>query len=160
MYGSKQLPCQSQIGTMGETVRPPCFGRLSERWTLESRFYSLHVPSSFRQRYQYKLKMAGKASSLTDDRQGNLERIGFVWDSHEAMWMERWEELRQYREQHGHSNVPASYEANKHLSIWVKCQRRQHKLFRSGQQSNMTLERIAKLDALDFNYDPTNRTTT
>jgi hypothetical protein len=109
-----------------------------------------------RQRYQYKLKMAGTRSTLTDERQRILEEISFVWHSHTAAWMERWSELYEFRQQHGHSNVPSNFEFNRHLSIWVKCQRRQYKLYRAGEPSNMTIDRIQKLNSLEFNWDPRN----
>ena len=42
-----------------------------------------------RQRYQYKLKKQGHHSTLSDAREQALERLGFVWDSHKAIWEER-----------------------------------------------------------------------
>ena len=113
---------------------------------------------------------------MTDERQQALESLGFVWDSHWAIWEERLNELVAFRDDHGHCNVPANFEGNPPLSIWVKvraishpkhianafvltltfassqCQRRQYKLFRSGQKSNMTEERIAKLDSVGFSW--------
>jgi len=74
-----------------------------------------------RQRYQYKLNQDGKHSTLTEQRQMQLEAMGFVWDSHKAIWEERYEVLRQFRMAHGHSNVPSNYAADKSLAIWVKC---------------------------------------
>jgi hypothetical protein len=40
------------------------------------------------------------------------------------------------------------------LSIWVKCQRRQQRLIQKGEPSNMTHERIQKLDAIGFVWNP------
>ena len=42
-----------------------------------------------RQRYQYKLKIEGKQSTMTDDRVVVLEALGFIWDYHGAAWQER-----------------------------------------------------------------------
>lgn len=91
---------------------------------------------------------------MSDDRQDILNHIGFVWDSHNATWLDRWNELLQFVQQHGHSNVPTNYLPNKRLSIWVKCQRRQYKLYRKGYRSNMTTDRIEKLDAVGFVWNP------
>ena len=55
--------------------------------------------------------------------------------------------------QHGHTNVPSNYE-DKTLAIWIKCQRHNYRLFMSGQPSNMTPERIAKLKSLRLVRDP------
>ncbi len=73
-----------------------------------------------RQRYQYKLKHEKKHSTLTDEREACLQSMGFVWDSHRAIWEERYRMLWHFRETRGHSNVPSNYH-NKGLAIWVKC---------------------------------------
>ena len=103
-----------------------------------------------RQRYQYTLKCRGEHSTLTNERQVELEKLGFIWDSHRAAWEERFSELLQFMAQEGHVNVPANHPTNPSLAIWVKCQRRQYKLFCQGEQSNMTQERIVKLEAIGF----------
>jgi hypothetical protein len=106
-----------------------------------------------RQRYQYKLKNECKPSTMTDERILALERMGFVWDSHGAAWEERWSELGQYQGSTGHCNVPSNYNSNPQLATWVKCQRRQYKFFWDGKPSNMTLERISKLENLGFEWE-------
>jgi hypothetical protein len=106
-----------------------------------------------RQRYQYKLKAEDKPSTMTDERIVALENVGFVWDSHGAAWEERWIELREYRQATGHSNVPSNHPSNPQLATWVKCQRRQYKLFWGGKASNMTVERIATLESLGFEWE-------
>jgi len=107
-----------------------------------------------RQRYQHKLKAQGKRNTLTDARKQVLDMVGFVWDSHEAAWAERWNELQLFFVENGHSNVPTNFDANRQLWIWVKCQRRQHKLYQSGRPSNITMERIVKMESLNFNWNP------
>ena len=82
-----------------------------------------------RQRCQYKLKMEGKHSTLTPDRKKALDELGFVWDSHLATWEEKFNELLQFRSAHGHCNVNRNDDYN--LSIWVKSQKRQMKLYHS-----------------------------
>ena len=77
-----------------------------------------------RQRCQYKLKVDGKHSTLTDERQSMLEELGFTWDSHNAAWEERFYELCMFKEEHGHCNVPSSFPENPPLAAWIKCQRR------------------------------------
>uniref|UniRef100_A0A7S2Y8D8 Helicase-associated domain-containing protein n=1 Tax=Entomoneis paludosa TaxID=265537 RepID=A0A7S2Y8D8_9STRA len=106
-----------------------------------------------RQRYQYKLMKEGKSSTMTEDRVQALEEIGFIWDSQGAAWSERLEELRSYRGQFGHCNVPSNYSENPQLATWVKCQRRQYKLYQEQKPSNMTAERITELGALGFEWE-------
>lgn len=107
-----------------------------------------------RQRYQYKLKYMGRHSTLTDARQQELEQMGFVWDSHQAAWYERLECLKRFRQEFGHCNVPSKYQPDRSLAIWIKCQRRQMKLYRKGKKSTMTPERSRQLDRLSFDWNP------
>lgn len=107
-----------------------------------------------RQRYQYKLKMLGRHSTLTDERQYELEKMGFIWDSHEAAWDERLEDLKNYRSRFGNCLVPTTYDVDRSLGVWVKCQRRQLRLFHLGKPTTMTHERFEKLDRLGFDWNP------
>ena len=111
-----------------------------------------------RQRNQYRLKMDGGHSTLTDERQVALESLGFTWDSHSSGWDTRWEELRTFRDMHGHCNVPKNYSPHRRLAVWVKCQRRQFKLYEEGKSSTITEERIKKLLSLGFVFAPRRRT--
>lgn len=107
-----------------------------------------------RQRHQHRVKIEGKHSTLTEKRQKALEDLGFVWDSHAAGWEERWKELEDFKNRHGHCRVPKKYSRNPQLAVWVKCQRRQFKLYSQGEISNMTKERIEKLSHLGFIFSP------
>lgn len=106
-----------------------------------------------RQRYQYKLKNEKRTSTMTDERIEILEKVGFIWDSHGAAWMERWNELAEFRKIFGHSNVASNYAHNPQLATWVKCQRRQYKLFYDGKPSNITPDRISRLEQLGFEWE-------
>mmetsp|Transcript_8792 Transcript_8792/g.25302 ORF Transcript_8792/g.25302 Transcript_8792/m.25302 type:complete len:242 (-) Transcript_8792:223-948(-) len=107
-----------------------------------------------RQRHQYKLKQAGQRSTLTDERKMAMDSIGFDWTPRPSLWEDRLAELLQFREEHGHCNVPARYARNTTLAVWVKCQRRQYKTFQLGQKSNMTPERVQRLNNVEFVWDP------
>ena len=91
---------------------------------------------------------------MTEERRAALESLGFIWDSHSKGWDVRWNELREFKERYGHCNAPKKYNENQPLAIWVKCQRRQYKLFEDGKNSNMTRERIVKLLSLGFVFNP------
>ena len=147
-------------------------GKWHERYEQLRNFRSVsghcHVPTGWkenpslaqwvkRQRYQYKLKQEGKHSTMTEEREKALENLGFVWDSHSNYWEDRLAELEEFREKHGHCNVPTRYQENPRLAIWAKVQRRQFKLFcskGSRKLSNMTLERISRLSSLGFVFNP------
>ena len=106
-----------------------------------------------RQRYQYKLFMESKTSAMTSQRQEALESLGFLWDAHTAAWERRLIELKAYRLEHGHCNVPSTYRANRKLASWVKCQRRHYKLYRKGLPSTMTEYRVEALNDLGFVWE-------
>jgi hypothetical protein len=138
--------------------------RFEELLEFRSRIGHCLVPNNFpvnpplaqwvkRQRYQYKLKQQSKRSTMSDERVQALEEIGFVWDSHSACWDEKLEELLQFREVHGHCNVPSRYAENRQMAVWVKRQRRQYKFYFESKPSSMTEERIAILEGLGFQWD-------
>jgi Helicase associated domain len=105
-----------------------------------------------RQRYQYKLMLERKSTTMTPERVKALDEIGFVWDSQGAAWGDRLGELQQFRQQFKHCNVPSNYFDNPRLATWIKCQRRQYKLYVEGKPSNMTPQRIQHLENLGFEW--------
>jgi hypothetical protein len=113
-----------------------------------------------RQRYQQKLKKEGKKSTMNDERVLALGKIGFVWDSHNAAWQDRLNDLKMYRQVHGHCNVPSNCPKNPQLATWIKCQRRQYRLFCDGKPSNISLERITGLTNLGFEWMLRSQTST
>jgi hypothetical protein len=106
-----------------------------------------------RQRRQYKLLQEGSDSTMTDERIQLLNDIGFVWDSHEVVWMERFHELLGYKNVYGHCRVPSSCKRHPQLATWVKSQRRQYKLYHEGKQSSMTNIRITHLNSIGFAWE-------
>lgn len=106
-----------------------------------------------RQRYQYKLKQDGKRSTITDERVRALDEAGFVWDSHKAVWSERLEELKEFKKEFKHCNVPSRYKPNHQLAIWVKRQRRQWKNKLDRLPNCMTDERQRALESIGFVWD-------
>lgn len=105
-----------------------------------------------RQRYHYKRRKEGKSCAINSQRIALLESIGFTWDAHATAWKQKYNELVAYKHTMGHCNIRFNDPTNVQLSTWVKCQRRQYKLYQSGQQSNMTTGRIEALNALGFGW--------
>jgi hypothetical protein len=110
-----------------------------------------------RQRYQWRLHEQRKRSTLIQERRDALSELGFVWDSHNATWEERFNELVEYKRLKGHTSVPST-DKNHTLSVWVQCQRRQWKLIKEepvdtpGYQ--MKQNRIERLEAMGFIWEP------
>jgi len=99
------------------------------------------------------LRTQGKESTMTNRRVQALEEAGFIWDRNHATWEERLNELKLFRMVHGHCEVPTHYQQNRRLATWVKCQRRQYKLYNDGKQSTITPARIEELDEVGFSWE-------
>jgi len=65
-------------------------------------------------------------------------------------WKERYQELIQYKKDHGDCNVPYLWGHNRPLSEWVKRQRHQYKLKKENKHSALTDDREALLTQLGF----------
>ena len=65
-------------------------------------------------------------------------------------WEARRQQLENYRNDEGHTNVSQRCKKNEQLGIWVQRQRQQYKLFKEGKKSAMTTERIQSLNDLGF----------
>jgi len=105
-----------------------------------------------RQRRQFKLRRDNRQSTMTTERLDLLNSVGFIWDSHDVNWREKLDGLSQFRREHGHCNVPSNYR-DKKLATWVKCQRRQYKLYWDGKPSAMNPERILELEKVGFEWE-------
>lgn len=108
-----------------------------------------------KQRHQRKRKEKALHSTLSNERQELLTNAGFIWDSHRAMWQERFQSLEVFEMTTGHCNVPSNFH-DASLSNWVKNQRKQFKLFQTGSKTTMNEERINLLNSLGFNWNPRN----
>jgi hypothetical protein len=106
-----------------------------------------------RQRHQFKLRSTGEHSNLTLDRIHQLDKIGFVWNSHLSAWNDKFKELKDFKLIHGHCFVPCTYKGSSKLSTWIKRQRRQYRKFMAGQQSTLDAARIEKLEKLGLVWD-------
>lgn len=82
-----------------------------------------------------------------------LNTIGFVWDSHEVSWREKFAALMRYQRVNGDCNVSSANCEDKKLATWVKCQRRQYKLYCDKRGSSMTNERIEELNKIGFSWE-------
>jgi hypothetical protein len=70
--------------------------------------------------------------------------------NHSSAWNERFNELLDYKKNHGDCLVPQRYPQNPQLGVWVNKQRAEYKLFKEGKKSSMTKERIQALESVGF----------
>lgn len=78
----------------------------------------------------------------------NLSKSRII--NEENRWQKKYNELKNFKKEHGNCLVPNRYSQNKSLGFWVSTQRYQRKLMKNKAPSLMTPEREAKLDSLGF----------
>mmetsp|Transcript_19390 Transcript_19390/g.55803 ORF Transcript_19390/g.55803 Transcript_19390/m.55803 type:complete len:308 (-) Transcript_19390:52-975(-) len=95
----------------------------------------------------------GERSHMTPERLSVLEHVKFPLALRgDEFWKANYEKLREYHATTGHCRVPHNFQLNQKLGDWVTDQRRQHRLRQEGKPSQMTDDRKAKLDALNFEF--------
>lgn len=86
-------------------------------------------------------------NTLEIEKIDKLNNIGFVWNLLDAMWLEKYNELVKYKEEHGHCYVPFNLKETKSLTLWMV---RQVYLKRTNKLSE---QRIQMLDDIGFVWD-------
>ena len=81
---------------------------------------------------------------LSKRRVQRLKELGFQFDRHNDRWESRYCELLEFKEEHGHCNVPDSWSENLRLARWVMTQRQ---MYRKGKLSH---DRVQRLEAIGF----------
>jgi superfamily II DNA or RNA helicase len=100
-----------------------------------------------RQRRKGTIKSKGKVRDLmTVEQISLLDKLGFRWDAREDKWTEQFEQLKQFKEQHGHFDVEQVEGEESELSGWVSTQRNKNS---SGE---IQAERKNQLDSIGFKW--------
>jgi len=98
----------------------------------------------------------GRKTSITQEQIDKLTSWGFKWETGfkkptvkttPKRWDERFADLCQYKEEHGHANVPQLYPI---LGHWVHRQRKDYRNRKLGKKNSMTDEKIKQLNELGF----------
>jgi hypothetical protein len=106
---------------------------------------------------------AGPKDAEADEHVQSTRRKS-VGEHRIAQWEERFSELMQFKNEHGHTFVPCSVATTSkgHLGQWVNTQRSQYLILQKQQsgdekylsmQCNMFHERIHRLNEIDFVWD-------
>jgi hypothetical protein len=94
------------------------------------------------QRYLYKI------TEISIERMRRLDSIGFVWKILDFVpWMEVYQRLVVYKNKHKSTNVPNRYAEDPKLGNWVNNQRQFY------HNKNLSIERINRLESIDFVWD-------
>ena len=93
------------------------------------------------------------ASTQTQGRPPAKGRtLSGLFKPNDSLWDQRLNELRAYKEVHGHCNVIFNDKTNKTLSICVSKQRREYGKYKDCKSSSMTKERIKALEQIGFQW--------
>jgi hypothetical protein len=90
------------------------------------------------QRYRHKL------GELPAGPVAQLEKLGFVWSASDNAWQSMFDQIVQFRQKHGHCDVPTQWPENPHLANWVANQRHRKK------RGTLSAERVRRLDSVGF----------
>lgn len=88
-----------------------------------------------------------KSDDLSPERVKQLTDVGFVFEPHEVLWSERFNQLLGYIKEHGDALVPQEYKENISLGHWVQKQRYKYKT------NAISEERIQQLTDVGFVFD-------
>ena len=90
-------------------------------------------------------RMKFKRNSLSKEKTNLLNEINFIWDSLENQWQLKYQELKEFKNQYGHSSPVKS---NPSLGQWVQEQRLNYK------KNKIPEERLLLLKEINFLWDP------
>ena len=147
--------------------------RLEQLRQFKAQYGHLKVPTQHPELGQFTSKMRRECREFTDGkpdmkisadtmrkRIADLTELGFVFQVGKRLnlppkhlqktWDQRFEELLQYKEVHGHCVVPQSTPG---LGEWVHRQRKDYKLLRADKPTRMTAARAIKLQEVGFVFD-------
>ena len=94
--------------------------------------------------------MKGVKSRLSDEKEALLQDLGFIWNVQENAWLQRLNELKEYKEKHGHVRV---HTKDGQLGNWIMIQRLQYGLHRNGKKNTLSNERMEALNEIGFEWE-------
>jgi len=112
-----------------------------------------------KQRIEYLMRCRGDVDyCITQERVDALNDIDFCWglvSSPKEEWWIKYRQLKQYKLEHGHCNVPHVYPENESLGHWVSYQRWDYNQRQRDNiaKTNMSDQRIQALNAIQFTWN-------
>jgi len=119
------------------------------------RYYSRGQSGKFCATTRDARKYPGKSKrkQLTDEQKTRLDALGFIWTTQEYItrsFDERIHDLEEYKQTHGRLSVERHEDSS--LSQFCTDVRRSLKQVEKDSTRKLTVERIARLDALGFEW--------
>ena len=161
------------LQTLRESITAICVDRLGVTWderfgqllAYRDRFRHCNVPNTWVENPQLAKwvehqRRFRKRDELSEDRVRRLKEIGFVWDANVAAFEENFLALVEYKEAHGHCNVPAIHTDNPKLGAFVRAMRHRYKRWKEckeiGEEFGNEAEwmaRFSRLEKLGFQFE-------
>lgn len=109
------------------------------------------------QREDHKHLLEGKLSPMNDFRIDLLNKIGFEWSvfgpERANSWNIKIAELKAFKDEYGHCDVPQKFEPNRALGKWVSKQREAYRSYCMWRPSSLTKERLDLLVDVEFRFN-------
>jgi len=150
-------------------VRPRCIrtmktsekGRDTERWNqmfhrltaYKEKHQTTDVPKRFKEdpklcQWVMRQRTSYRKEIISKHRMDQLNTIEFVWDVLDAKWMEMYQKLIVYKNQHKSTSVPRTYKEDPQLASWVHYQRTVY------TNKLLSVERVNYLESIGFVWKP------
>ena len=103
----------------------------------------------------------GKPNHMSQARINLLNEIDFEWtgEKRDKFWHDRYNELVDFHARYDTTRIPEKYTTAPQLHTWVSLQRRQLKMYREGEITKLTDERIRLLEAVGLECNIRNNST-
>ncbi len=132
--------------------------RFAELAARKKNFGHCHIPAGWPEnpalaRWMNILRHGRKNGTLSTEWIARLDQLGFDWEpprttgAYDAKWEARFAELAAYHQRFGHCRVLTDWPENPALARWVKLQ------CISRRTGRLNPERLARLEALDFDWE-------
>eukprot|EP00526_Cylindrotheca_closterium_P000993 CAMPEP_0113651524 /NCGR_PEP_ID=MMETSP0017_2-20120614/27470_1 /TAXON_ID=2856 /ORGANISM="Cylindrotheca closterium" /LENGTH=880 /DNA_ID=CAMNT_0000564213 /DNA_START=102 /DNA_END=2744 /DNA_ORIENTATION=- /assembly_acc=CAM_ASM_000147 len=120
---------------------------------------NLPIQKKFRELrdFVHRVRIQYRKKQLSEERIEQLEDLGFIWSFRRFVpWKTRLEELRAFRQRHGHCRVPFRYKENPSFGLWAANMRARYARFVKGKDSTVApiaTEQIEALNELGFAWE-------
>lgn len=98
----------------------------------------------------------GPDKMLTEERIHRLENIGFEWEPHSQTFNNYLDQLKAFKNIHGHCDINSTYKANPTLAHFCNAIRRAYKYFKAGKKApsllGITPSKIEQLEEIGFSW--------
>lgn len=138
--------------------------RYRELLAFHAKYGKIRVPEKFdprlhmwvamqRRHYRFFVDGGPKQSNLDAHQVALLDAVGMEKRHRDRdTWENRFEELKQFKAETGHTNVPQKWKTNSALGRWVDTQKTQYHMLHKGKKTHLTIERIQQLIQLGFQW--------